>query len=1229
MAMKPCAIVVLSSGGTKGFLTSLESIARQDASIPLEIIIATEPDAGMEQKYLRILDQSPWISNWRIVEGLGGELFQEMLQVSSAEYFLLITMGDVLPTNAVRLHIDAMLQSNKDISFGVARWTNGRVSWSHNSVDELFRKSEPLSYDLSFLLQTLSLSATGIFHRSALLTQGTKCLAPAALVHEYVCRRSYDGNPGYRRAYRNREIKSRYGQVLHAVPFPQKPKVGPETKENIWLFGERGGEAAEDNGLALFQYCKDKAPNIECYYVLNEGVNCSGLNGYESNVIYKTTDAWESKLKQASHFFFTDSAADILVAANDIGQFPNVTSVYLTHGCLAYSPGVYQKSHQYIDYVTCTNRQDIESASRGWGFPKSKFLLTGLARWDRLQSNLGGSKEILLCPTWRKRFNSSHWNTDEDISEEDLETFRNSSFFVYFSSFLQSPELLSILERDNLFITVNLHFRFRNYLTLFNELSCEQIRIATPENDHRNLREMMEDAVALITDYSSIMWDMGFMEKPVICYQFDKPEMLAERGKEQFSITDDMLFAKVCYSESSLVDALNDLALRDFCNDEQQAVTLNKYIPQRDAHNCERIYKAITSLNQTVARQKVPNNSRNSHSINSSERIEGVLHSLSSVSSVAVIANLDLSSYANVTELKPDTWKEVLNAGAFDVVVVEPHLNARNLWAPVFFEPQETRSLLEDLIGLCESRNIRTMFCESPIFHNVDSLQAVANRFSKVLPAEQMEPTAAQLDVSVIIPAYNSEDYLSKTIDSVLCQHFVGKIEIIIVNDGSTDGTQGVIDRYSTDYSNVVGIKQGNARQGMARNHALLAARGEYVMYLDSDDILPANAVAELHHALKYNETRVATGLVASCDSSGNNQRINQAYYHYTKAPGTITAESWSHVFYDPSCAGKMYQRQFLLDSKLFFPQSFHEDQVFMFKLFSSMERIAVTKSVVYLYIARPVTSEKSGTQTFTNEKFWEMLLAGTLARSVVKQSVLPGHIIDYALGFLVMRYDRFLWKQSSMGDWGSDSAIYAETVALLERFLSEIPDEVIWRNARYCAVFLLLTKRSMHELAARLRADERVENLEDMVLTEALPVDIRDALELEPEVVSKYNYYKAVPIGNLSDNSQIVTEMSYGYRLGQVFVDVSKSPGKIFLVPWQMVVLLYDMVSRKGRVKEKHQKEVMLQNSSQALLNHSAFIKSTASYRLGVAIMEAFTSSPRAVLKLPGKIRRIYEQTA
>lgn len=87
--------------------------------------------------------------------------------------------------------------------------------------------------------------------------------------------------------------------------------------------------------------------------------------------------------------------------------------------------------------------------------------------------------------------------------------------------------------------------------------------------------------------------------------------------------------------------------------------------------------------------------------------------------------------------------------------------------------------------------------------------------------------------VSVIIPSYNCEEYIGKAIDSVLQQSY-NNIELIIVNDGSTDRTEDIIKKYSTS---IKYISQSNQGVSTARNTGILAADGEYISFLDSDDI--------------------------------------------------------------------------------------------------------------------------------------------------------------------------------------------------------------------------------------------------------------------------------------------------------------------------------------------------------------------------------------------------------
>ena len=91
--------------------------------------------------------------------------------------------------------------------------------------------------------------------------------------------------------------------------------------------------------------------------------------------------------------------------------------------------------------------------------------------------------------------------------------------------------------------------------------------------------------------------------------------------------------------------------------------------------------------------------------------------------------------------------------------------------------------------------------------------------------------------ISVIIPVYNVEKYLRECLDSLLNQTFKD-IEIICVNDGSTDGSLNILNEYASKDSRFIIINQNNQGLSAARNNGLNVAKGDYVAFLDSDDYI-------------------------------------------------------------------------------------------------------------------------------------------------------------------------------------------------------------------------------------------------------------------------------------------------------------------------------------------------------------------------------------------------------
>lgn len=91
--------------------------------------------------------------------------------------------------------------------------------------------------------------------------------------------------------------------------------------------------------------------------------------------------------------------------------------------------------------------------------------------------------------------------------------------------------------------------------------------------------------------------------------------------------------------------------------------------------------------------------------------------------------------------------------------------------------------------------------------------------------------------ISVVIPAYNIESYLGRCLDSLLAQSYP-ELEIIVTDDGSSDGTGALLDRYAAEYPKIIAIHQKNGGVTAARLAALKRAKGDYIGFVDGDDLV-------------------------------------------------------------------------------------------------------------------------------------------------------------------------------------------------------------------------------------------------------------------------------------------------------------------------------------------------------------------------------------------------------
>ena len=141
-------------------------------------------------------------------------------------------------------------------------------------------------------------------------------------------------------------------------------------------------------------------------------------------------------------------------------------------------------------------------------------------------------------------------------------------------------------------------------------------------------------------------------------------------------------------------------------------------------------------------------------------------------------------------------------------------------------------------------------------------VKAFVNTFNGRIFVAESKPVSLLIrkyekpDVSLIIPAYNSKNYIARSIDSALASDF-DNLEIVIVNDGSSDDTQKIIDWYDKNYPNVVSIKQENGGVADARGRGIEASNGEFIAFMDDDDLIRPDMISSMYNSIVKNDCDV------------------------------------------------------------------------------------------------------------------------------------------------------------------------------------------------------------------------------------------------------------------------------------------------------------------------------------------------------------------------------------
>lgn len=209
--------------------------------------------------------------------------------------------------------------------------------------------------------------------------------------------------------------------------------------------------------------------------------------------------------------------------------------------------------------------------------------------------------------------------------------------------------------------------------------------------------------------------------------------------------------------------------------------------------------------------------------------------------------------------------------------------------------------------------------------------------------------------VSVIVPVYNVSGYLNKCIDTLTDQTYTN-IEIILVDDGSTDNSGEICDEEAEKDSRIKVIHKINGGLSDARNEGILKASGDYLLFVDSDDYVEHDLVEKTMNILKNNDCDIVIFQYDYVYEDDSPARMNTIH----KEEKIMTnEEAMIKLFTDDSFGGtvtwnKLYKRTVFTDTKIKFPyKKLHEDCFTTYKLYYYAKKIVYTPYIGYHYLQR------------------------------------------------------------------------------------------------------------------------------------------------------------------------------------------------------------------------------------------------------------------------------------
>lgn len=365
-----------------------------------------------------------------------------------------------------------------------------------------------------------------------------------------------------------------------------------------WIIMDRDNQA-DDNGEHLYRFILKHHPEQKCYFAIRKSSpDWTRLETEGFSLLDFGSKKYEEMVRCASAIISSHAEKYIYSYFGDNFHYSK-HFVFLQHGVTKddISPWINNKPISLFITATHDEYHSIVDDGSQYGYTPSQVKLTGFPRHDALPIGTTNQARpcILIMPTWRA---SLVGGTKGKGNIRDLNPdFSQSEYKTAWESLINHKKLRDIAIRANAKIVFFPHANIAPYLEGGYFKVPSYVSIAS-NGLGKSIQKHFIEASVMITDYSSTAFEMAYMKKPCLYYQFDKETFFSGTqvyAEGYFDYEKDG-FGPVCYDEDSLLNALEQLAYMNFSLEEPYTSRVESTFPFRDGLCCERVYSAIQNL---------------------------------------------------------------------------------------------------------------------------------------------------------------------------------------------------------------------------------------------------------------------------------------------------------------------------------------------------------------------------------------------------------------------------------------------------------------------------------------------------------------------------------------------------------------------------------------------------------------------------------------------------------